>query len=155
VHIGPVDDGDIIASRGRGSFRGDGNSSAESAVHYRGPGQLAARLKDIDSVEKRSRRRQRVLLVGKVAHGMAVHDCTIRDLSERGARVHVPMAIGLPEEVRLLILREGLLVRTRKIWSRETLHGLEFIEAEDIQTCMKPQAEPLKRLWRQWVASHR
>jgi hypothetical protein len=123
-------------------------------VHYRGPGQLAARLKGIDTVEHRARRRQRVFLAGKIAHGMAVHDCAIRDLSERGARVSVPLAIGLPPEVNLLILREGLLIRARQIWSHDTVYGLEFLEAEDIQTCRRPAAERLRLAWRQWIASH-
>lgn len=113
---------------------------------------LARISRDPDAPELRGRRRQRVFLAGKIAHGMVVCDCTIRDLSPAGARVHVPSVIGLPDEVRLLVLREGLLVRARRIWTRETLFGLEFVEAEDIQKSRKPQAEPMRRIWQAWVA---
>jgi hypothetical protein len=103
--------------------------------------------------EKRDVRRSRVLLAGKLTNGHGlVMDCTIRDLSDVGARVHVPSAIGLPDEVALLVMREGMVRLSRRIWSRAPLFGLQFLDAEDIQTTTKSQYAPLKLMWREWIA---
>jgi hypothetical protein len=102
--------------------------------------------------EKRGKRRQRVFLAGKVSHGGFSTDCTIRDLSDLGARIHVPSVIGLPDEVSLLILREGIVLRCKRIWTRAPLYGLTFIEAEDIQTAKRAQHVALRRLWHDWTS---
>lgn len=104
--------------------------------------------------EKRSKRRLRVFLAGKVSHGGFSTDCTIRDLNDLGAKIHVPTAIGLPEEVSLLILREGMVVRCKQIWSKPPLYGLQFIEAEDVQKSTRPQHVALKRVWLEWTSKH-
>ncbi|MGA0602320.1 PilZ domain-containing protein [Caulobacter sp. KR2-114] len=103
-------------------------------------------------VEKRGIRRNRVFLAGKLTNGHGlVMDCTIRDLSEVGAKVHVPSAIGLPDEVALLVMREGVVRLSRRMWSRSPLFGLEFLDAEDIQTTTKAQYMGLRRHWLEWV----
>jgi hypothetical protein len=79
-------------------------------------------------------------------------DCTIRDLSETGARIHVPAAIGLPDEVALLVLREGMVRLSRRVWSRAPFFGLEFLDAEAVNTTEKSQYAPLKRVWQEWVS---
>ncbi len=102
--------------------------------------------------EKRTVRRNRVLFAGKLTNGHGlVMDCTIRDLNDDGARVHVPSAIGLPDEVALLVLREGVVRLCRRTWSRSPLFGLQFLDAEDINTTTKAQYAPLKRIWQDWV----
>jgi hypothetical protein len=104
-------------------------------------------------VEKRGVRRNRVFLAGRLTNGHGlVMDCTIRDLSESGAKVHVPSAIGLPDEVALLIMREGLVRLSRRTWSRSPLFGLEFVDSEDIHTTTKAQYVALKRIWHEWMA---
>ena len=103
--------------------------------------------------EKRAIRRNRVLFAGRLTNGHGlVMDCTIRDLNDEGARVHVPSAIGLPDEVALLVLREGLVRLSRRMWSRAPLFGLQFLDVEDIHTTTKAQYAPLKRIWEEWVA---
>ncbi len=105
-------------------------------------------------VEKRNIRRNRVFFAGRLTNGHGlVMDCTIRDLSDTGAKVHVPSAIGLPDEVALLVLREGVVRLSRRIWSQAPLFGLEFIDAEDVNTTTKPQYEGLRRHWQDWVKS--
>jgi hypothetical protein len=106
-------------------------------------------------VEKRTRRRRRVLLAGKIAFGMAAADCTIRDITEMGARVHASSIVGLPEEVFLLIMREGLVVRARRVWSRPPLFGLKFIEAEGVESSRNPQSAALRQIWQEWVDQQR
>jgi hypothetical protein len=115
-----------------------------------------ARLHAEAAPEKRAKRRQRVFLAGKLAYGGSfVTDCTIRDLSNVGARIHAPAVIGLPDEVSLLILREGLVVRSKRVWARAPLFGLKFVEAEDVQTGTRAQHAALRRLWTEWVAQQK
>jgi len=103
-------------------------------------------------VEKRTIRRSRVFFAGRLTNGHGlVMDCTIRDLSDTGARVHVPSAIGLPDEVALLVLREGVVRLSRRIWSRAPLFGLEFLDSEDINATTKPQYMGLRSHWLDWV----
>jgi len=106
------------------------------------------------AAEKRAKRRHRVFLAGKISYGGYSTDCTIRDLNDVGARVHVPGAIGLPDEVSLLILREGLVVRCKRIWARPPLYGLSFVEAEDIQSARRAQHVALRQVWLDWTSRH-
>ena len=61
--------------------------------------QLAFLLMD----NKRSSPRQRVLKSGKMvfAGGSFSIDCTIRNISETGARLQVPTTVGIPEKFAL------------------------------------------------------
>ncbi|HVM98686.1 MAG TPA: PilZ domain-containing protein [Caulobacteraceae bacterium] len=104
-------------------------------------------------VEQRASPRRKVLLAAKVAVGVATADCTIRDISESGAQVHAPSVLRLPDEVHLLIMCEGLVIRARRAWARFPLCGLKFISAEQIETSQHPQAAPLREAWKDWMRS--
>jgi hypothetical protein len=104
-------------------------------------------------VEQRATRRKRVLLAAKVAFGMTMADCTIRDLSEGGARIHAPTVLGLPNEVDLLIMREGLVVRAKRIWAGFPHFGLKFLAAEGVEKSTRPQAAFLRGAWEDWLRS--
>jgi hypothetical protein len=82
---------------------------------------------------------------------MAPAVCSILDLTERGARIHAPSVIDLPDEVLLLIMREGLLVKAKRIWAHPPTFGLKFIQPQDIETSQEPQSEALRAVWREWV----
>jgi len=103
-----------------------------------------------DITEKRRHRRLRVILAGKLAFGAILADCTIRDLSPTGALVLAPTVPGLPDLLFLLILREGIVVRARRIWSRAPVFGLRFLEARDVATGCYPQVAFLKGVWEDW-----
>jgi hypothetical protein len=103
--------------------------------------------------EKRGAPRRRVLLSAKLSFNMTVADCTIRDLSENGARIHAPGVLGLPDEVYLLILREGLVVHAQRVWAKFPLFGLRFLSTEEIDRCTHPQTAPLKKAWEDWLRS--
>ena len=53
---------------------------------------------------KRSSQRQRVLKTGKIifAGGSFSIDCTIRNISETGARLQVPTTVGIPDKFTLV-----------------------------------------------------
>ena len=116
---------------------------------------LAHQVEAAPFIEKRSRKRRRVLLAGKLAFGMVASDCTIRDLTEAGAKIHAPSVAGVPDEVFLLIMREVLVIRARRVWSKAPDFGVRFLEAEDVETSATPQAAPLRRIWSEWVGQQR
>src|SRR5512135_1543610 len=82
--------------------------------------------------EQRAHPRKQVRLAAKIALGETTADCTIVDISKGGAQVHAPSVLRLPNEVLLLFVRDGLVVRARRVWSRFPLCGLEFLSAQAI-----------------------
>ena len=53
--------------------------------------------------------------------------CTIRNRSEKGCKLHVPMRVSLPRHFTLSIPSEGRSVPVRLIWRRRASVGVEFI----------------------------
>lgn len=59
--------------------------------------------------ERRKEPRHRVLKAGKIIfnHGNSVIDCTIRDLSDKGAALQIASPGGFPKTFDLLIPQDG------------------------------------------------
>lgn len=77
---------------------------------------------------KRRALRKRALLSGKIAYsgGNFTIPCTIRDISELGARVRIPEGQILPTQVFLIDVREGCAYDACTKWQRKPDAGLEF-----------------------------
>ena len=103
----------------------------------------------VAAAERRSHGRKRRNLAAKLALGTTAIDCTIRDLSHGGARIEAPSVGSLPDEVYLLILDDGVVVRARCAWADLPCFGLKFLEAEAIDNCARPQCAPLQKAWRE------
>src|SRR5271156_4076234 len=99
-------------------------------------------------VERRLGRRHRVFLGGKALAKDRIIDVTFRDLSARGARMLVTEPIAHAGELPVLILREGLILRSRIIWARAPMFGLEFREAIDLRGECPRQFASLANAWR-------
>ena len=108
---------------------------------------LTAEPEDASFVERRVKRRKRVQLPAKIAFGASAADCMIRDLTDTGARIHAPTVLGLPDQVFLLIMSEGLVVRTRRVWADFPAFGLKFLEVEPIEKSTRPETAPLRLAW--------
>lgn len=74
-----------------------------------------------ETAEKRQKPRRRVLKTGKIlfASGACAIDCTIKNISDRGALLHVGHAMSVPEQFQLyepsrLLLHEARVVRRAK-----------------------------------------
>lgn len=78
--------------------------------------------------ERRQRPRQRVLKGALLVFGdlARTFDCTIRNLTETGAKVVLASTLGTPTAFYLLIRNEGRMVPARAIWRTETEIGIEF-----------------------------
>jgi hypothetical protein len=101
-------------------------------------------------VERRLGRRHRVFLAGKALARDRIIDVTFRDLSARGARLLVTEPIAHAGELPVLLLREGLILRSRIIWARAPMFGLEIREAIDVLAECPPQFAALGDAWRCW-----
>ena len=89
-------------------------------------------------------------MAAKVVAGAVVADCTIKDISASGAKLHAPSILRPPEEVRLLVLSEGILIHAQRIWARFPLCGLKFVSVEEIQRSTRPDSALLREAWETW-----
>lgn len=54
-------------------------------------------------------------------------DCTIRNRSEHGCKIHLPMRVSLPKQFTLSIPSEGRVMPVRLVWRRRASVGVEFL----------------------------
>ena len=73
--------------------------------------------------------RQRVLKTAKIYRMNGVHamDCTVRDLSETGARVVCKDQLALPNELKFVMASDGFMHIARVVWRRGELAGVQFL----------------------------
>jgi hypothetical protein len=78
--------------------------------------------------DRRKIPRRRVLKEGKIvyADGLRVFDCTIRDMSENGARLLVANTIGLPNTFQLYEKSSGTLYPCSIAWRQSNAVGVHF-----------------------------
>ncbi len=78
-------------------------------------------------IEKRAVPRHRVLKRGTLAfNGGGGLDCTVRNLSQHGARLDISSPIGVPEVFTLVIENDHFMRRCRAVWSSEQRIGVAF-----------------------------
>ena len=78
--------------------------------------------------DKRKTPRRRVLKEGKIifADGMRVIDCTIRDMSDQGARLLIANSVGVPETFHLFEKSSGMIYPATVIWRQPSSIGVKF-----------------------------
>ncbi len=108
--------------------------------------------KEPPASERRRRARQRALLNGKFVfeHPAMTVDCTIRDLTDLGARVVVGPGVIVPRLGWLINVRDGAAHRCEVIWRAGGLIGVKFVETINVR---RPMLGPLNHLHRLWMAS--
>lgn len=106
-------------------------------------------LNDNRDTERRAARRHRVLMSGKVAwlDKPFSSDCTIRDLTDDGARIRLADPIA-PDDPVLIVLRSGMAHEARTAWRHGDLVGLEFLTTHDLTEPVPAHLDELRRLWR-------
>ena len=80
------------------------------------------------ALDQRSEPRRRVVKGTKIAYGdfVFVQDCTVRDISNRGARIAVSAAMELPQEFFLVFTTERVLRKSRVKWRKTGEVGVVF-----------------------------
>ncbi|WP_022719710.1 PilZ domain-containing protein [Rhodopseudomonas sp. B29] len=78
-------------------------------------------------IEKRASPRQRVFKRGTIVMaGGGGFDCTVRNLSETGARIDLSDPVELPDRFLLVIESENSMRRCRPVWNTAARIGLAF-----------------------------
>jgi hypothetical protein len=83
-----------------------------------------------DGSDRRAFRRHQVRWSGKIfpLEEPWYIDCWVGDISEAGACVHLRIAARLPPIVVLSEHRYGLLLKSKVIWQRRVVAGLQFMD---------------------------
>lgn len=63
------------------------------------------------------------------ATGAVVSECLVKDISEAGARIILPMSASLPKKIMLRVTGEAMPMSASVIWQAGTKCGLEFRDA--------------------------
>ena len=77
--------------------------------------------------ERRATIRHRTLKGGRIVtnSGFSTLQCTVRNLSEAGARLRIASIVGIPDTFELL-LDDGQKFACRSLWKTETEMGVTF-----------------------------
>ena len=83
---------------------------------------------DTPQENQRITQRQRVLKDGKIVFNAnsSVVDCTIRDMSETGARIICHHQAAIPADCRLVSLSDNLIGDVKVMWRRGDQLGIRF-----------------------------
>lgn len=83
---------------------------------------------DSNNDENRAARRQRVLKQGKILPpaDLVGVDCTVRDISESGARLLCADPTRIPDEFRLVFQADRTMRDVRVMWRRDGQIGVQF-----------------------------
>jgi PilZ domain-containing protein len=81
--------------------------------------------------------RQRICLSGKLVYGdpglarqdVFTLDCTIRDISEGGAKIVLTDRELLPPDVFLIVVKQNIAYRAKVAWMNFPARGLAFLQA--------------------------
>lgn len=78
--------------------------------------------------ERRLAQRQRTLKGGKIVvnNGFSTYDCTVRNLSDIGAKLTVASLVGIPETFQLA-MDDGRRFNCETIWRKEGQIGVKFV----------------------------
>ena len=100
-------------------------------------------------VERRKRKRKRVLLSGVVADskGTNAADCAIRDMNERGAQIYLHKNRPLSSDaIYLLDTRNQVAYLANLVWRDDERVGLSFIRSYALREAISPELEFLRAL---------
>lgn len=77
----------------------------------------------------RSSERMRAFMAARILYnkGMMQADCTVRNLSDGGAKLEISGAVTLPEEFDLVIPQKNLRRRVRLCWRQDDACGVRFL----------------------------
>ncbi|MBI5263695.1 MAG: PilZ domain-containing protein [Bradyrhizobium sp.] len=90
-------------------------------------------------MEKRVAERTRVLKAGIIEFPGGAFSCMVRNLSDTGAALHLPSAIGIPDHFTLVML-DGARHFCRSVWRKDRRIGVAFHYAEAASFCQWERA---------------
>jgi hypothetical protein len=104
---------------------------------------------DLSLPTRRKVSRPRVLLGGKLVYGQwdLTADCTIRDLTDSGARIRLRSDALIHDPVWLINLSTGIAYGGAVVWRKSPDLGLRFERSLDLRTPITGPLHHLRRLW--------
>ncbi len=99
--------------------------------------------------ERRPARRKQALLTAIITYndGAFSFTCTIRDLSETGARLDVGKTAQFPSDFFLINIRDRTAYDARVVWNHGAKIGVSFKKIYPLSDIVDPSLAYLKRLW--------
>jgi len=101
------------------------------------------------AAERRPKTRKQVLLTGIIASpgGDSSVDCTIRDLSETGAKIVAAKGAQLPSHFYLINVRDRVAYEAQLVRSDALAAGVVFKKTLPLSSLTDPALGFLKRMW--------
>ena len=89
------------------------------------------------------------MLYARIAYHDGAHhfDCTIRDLTNAGARISLPKNQPIPSMVYLIDMRDRTAHEANVAWNNGKEAGLSFISSFPLNEIVDPKLSYLKQLW--------
>ena len=78
-------------------------------------------------VDRRTSHRNRTYKAGTIDFGIGSFDCTVRNLSDKGASLETASPFGLPDRFNLHLASDGTRRACRVVWRRGQRLGVVFI----------------------------
>jgi hypothetical protein len=99
-------------------------------------------------IERRPKRRNRVLLGGIISFANGAHsfNCSIRDITDTGARI-VIRDQNVPFSFHLINIRDRLVYDAQVIWNSGVEIGVAFNKTIPINEIVDPAQSYLRNLW--------
>lgn len=100
--------------------------------------------------ERRALPRRRTILRGRICYGqkyVITLDCSIRNLSERGAQLRIAPSQALPAQFALVDVAEGLAFEASLTWRRGDLAGVTFSATHNLRGEVSDDLKPLRAIW--------
>ena len=79
-----------------------------------------------DTIDKRTAQRHKVLKGGKIAFDGNDVECTVRNLSSKGAALELASSVDLPPSFMLVIEADQFIRRCRPVWRSDKRIGVAF-----------------------------
>jgi hypothetical protein len=93
--------------------------------------------------------RKRTFMTGLLVHGDGAFTapCTIRDISEGGAKIILDRRRPLPGDVYLIAVKYGVAYLAKVAWLNFPARGLQFTKAYPLGTDVPKELSFLRQLW--------
>ena len=93
--------------------------------------------------------RKRTFMTGLLVHGDGVFTapCTIRDISEGGAKIILDRRRPLPGDVYLIVVKYGVAYLAKVAWLSFPARGLQFAKAYPLSAEVPKELSFLRQLW--------
>ena len=112
-------------------------------------GQRFANGQLLSDADRRPTRRTRSLLSGLVSYcnGAQVFSCVVRNFSESGACITLPLGVFLPDQLFLIPFRHHIAHEAIVIWCSKRQAGLKFERSLTLGEKLDDKLAYLNKLW--------